>query len=67
MVKLLCCASPHQSLEWNPYLHHDSQVFDVVLLCLNELVQDKPEHTNHSVDTSVTSLSSAVMLRITAV
>lgn len=28
------------------HLHHDAQVFDVVLLRLNQLVQNKPEQKN---------------------
>lgn len=40
--------------EWRmlAHLHHDAQVFDVVLLCLNQLVQNKPEQNKHSAVTS---------------
>lgn len=31
---------------WFSYLHHDAQVFDVVFLCLNQLLQNKPEQRN---------------------
>lgn len=44
---------------WVPHLHHDTQVFDVVFLRLNQLLQNKPEQTKRKQRTVTTAEDTA--------
>lgn len=48
------------------HLHHDAQVFDVVLLGLNQLVQNKPEENKQRTVTSAEEMLSLSLVLLVA-